>query len=112
MKYIHKPTVVEAMRFDGTREGFKKIMKWLGEAKISLVRVGSSDEYMMEAQTKRGGFNQILKDELVVRGVVDGDIYGSSDECFLKSYDPYFESKDIDFAEDPEETKPKKRKSK
>lgn len=86
-KYVKKPYVIEAVRFDG--RSFEEKPAWLGTAlangTVRCIRDITGETFAFEVETLEGNMRG-NRGAYLVKGV-DGELYPCKGEIFEKTYD-------------------------
>ena len=93
MKYIHKPTEVEAIQYTGDNE--EELLKFISPTHIYQECKSVSIDANGKAQMELGGLKlknangylDINKGDYVIKGEKEGDYWTCSSDVFEKSYE-------------------------
>lgn len=85
-KYRSQPVVIEAIHFDGTKQGAQKVRKWAAESKCDIVYVSlSPDLYYLTIPTLEGQMTGSPGD-YIIKGM-QGEFYPCKAKVFTAKYD-------------------------
>ena len=85
MKYRQKPIVIEAIKWDGTQNGFELISHQFGNPTNLKLLWGSNMRRIFDIETLEG-HHEVSPGDYVIRGV-KGEFYPCKPEIFEMTYE-------------------------